>query len=810
MKFKKLFITAATFLICISLTSQVFAQQPEEKEAQKKPAAAEQEKPQQKITTPALQLPEEKKGEIKEKPQEAAKPDSKPPAATAKIETPEIESATTPIKSKSNIELILDASGSMKGLMGNTTKMEILKSVVKDVISQPMPEGAKRDIGLRVYGSQKPSEENDCKDTELLIPIGPLDVSEFQKKVSDITAQGVTPIGFALEEAAKDFREISDIDNVIILVADGSDSCNANICQIAEKLHGSPKKIIIHIIGFDIDQKANEELRCITENADGQLVIARSETELATSLEQVLMANIPYNLRIKVVSGATPIPSTLTVYKGGTKKVVREDKTSGLKFFQLPPGTYDIEVTYADSKEPKPPSKIIKNVEVQATSKAEQVVQFELGSLTLAAFDQNGEPTAATYSISKKEEPSVKFKVETGPEPYETWLSEGTYNVSVEAKSPEGFELTATAEDLPVTSGKTVKHDFHFQVGKLELVGKDSEGKEIDVTYRVTPVENKEKTILEGTTEKGKNIIDLPPGKYDVYAAVAVSKLKDLPGIIMEGIEIVGGETVKQVAEFPAGTLVLSAKDSEGKQVETLFTIRLTESEEKPAEYLYKTESLKILLPPGNYNIKGVLKDTDITPPPTINWDNVNIMKDQETVKEAVFKFGSLKLAGETSNGVPVPTTFYIFTTGEDEATATFVGITGSITTRLVEGYYDIRAEDISSRNEPKPNIWFHSVHVTVEEDVVRKAVFTDGTLKMICMGPNYVKLPCDYRVFSYGMDSPIFEGSTEEKWVSFDIPPGNYYIEAGYHDSVDEVLLKKWITIRILPNEMLEQIIRF
>ena len=48
----------------------------------------------------------------------------------------------------------------MNGLMGSFTKISTLKEVVKEVISQPLPEGATRDIGLRVYGAER---EDDCK-----------------------------------------------------------------------------------------------------------------------------------------------------------------------------------------------------------------------------------------------------------------------------------------------------------------------------------------------------------------------------------------------------------------------------------------------------------------------------------------------------------------------------------------------------------------------------------------------------------------------------------------------------------------------
>lgn len=755
--------------------------------------SAEGEEGKQKITTPPLQLTEQ---EEKRK--------------TGEEKTEAIPFQPIAVKTTTNIEVILDASGSMKGLMEGTTKMDILKSAIIDAFKYPLPEGTERNIGLRVYGSTKPSETADCKDTQLLIPIGPFEKEEFTKKVAGITAMGVTPIGFSLEEALGDFKVDPNVDNIIILVTDGEDSCKANVCEIAKKLHDDPKKIIIHVIGFDLDKNASAQLECIAKFGDGQFIQARGENELRAALEQVLVANIPYNLRLKIVSGATPLPAALKVMRAGTKVVVREDETSGIKFYQLPQGTYDIEVIYNASLETPKPSKLLKNVEVQAASKAEQIVQFDLGMLTVSATDQKGAPVGAKYTLKKKETPDVTARFETPPGPYTIWLTDGTYSVSVEAVTPDGLTLTASADAIHVKKGELITQDFQFQMGVIKLVGKDKKGGTIPIAFRATPARDKGKILLEGKVPAEGGEIELPPGKYDIYVSIAVEGMKGLPEEVIEGIDIKGGEVFDKPIELATSTLNLLGKDAAGKNVETLFKIKPSVSNEKPVEFTSIDKPVTLILPPTRYDIDAVYVKSQLTPQPTITWDDFALPPEQVIDKTAVFKFGKLVLAGQNSKGAPMNTAFYIYKPGAEAPFMILNNIASTTDVELTEGYYDVMAEDLTSRKDPKPNVWFHNIEISGTKPASRVAIFTYGKLKITCKGPNNAVLNCEYKVFSYGMDNPIFEGKTGAGWIEYDIAPGNYYIEAGYHDVVDEVLLKKWITLQVNDNAIVEQVIRF
>lgn len=760
---------------------------------------------QQKISTPPLQLTQE------EETRTTPTPQTQPPANTGTMAPSAAPtSSMTPIKNKTKYEIILDASGSMNGPMGTTTKMDILKLVVSDVISQPMPDGEERDIGLRVYGSQKTSDLNDCKDSLSLLPVARIDARSFTSKIEGIKAQGVTPIGYALEQASGDFTASTNVDNVIILIADGSDSCNANLCEQAKALHSDAKKLIVHVIGFDIDQKSQTSLECLAKNSDGQFIIARNENELRAALDKILMANIPYNLRVKVLSEATPLSSKITVLKSGTKNIIREDETQGVKYYQLQPGTYDLEVTYLGSSEMPQPTKIVKGVEVQASSKAEQIVQFDLGILTLTAFDQDGTPIAASYTIQKKEEPNLKIKIEATAGPYTAQLTEGTYDIQVEATATNGLKFSGKAEGTRITKGGSETQDFKFQVGKIAIKGVDSKGEALAMAYKVTAVGDEKTIILEGKAPKEGATIDLPPGKYDLFGMLDIEAFKNILATKMEEIELVGGDTKAATIQLPVSLMTLSGKNSEGKIVATQFSIRQRGVEEKQIELTSSTEPISVLLPPGEYNVRASFLNSDVSPTPVISWENVVLGKDQVLTKEAVFKFGTIKLFGHNVKGAPMNTAFYIYAAGSSEPLSSLVGILSPTDVKLTEGFYDIKAEDLSSQSDTKSNQWFHSVEVKQNLPSSIEVMFVNGRLKILCNGPNNKIIECDYKIFSYGTDRPIIEGTTGQSWKEFDIPPGNYYSETGFHDKSEEAYVKKYETFSVKENEIVEHNIKY
>lgn len=184
-----------------------------------------------------------------------------------------------------NVELVLDASNSMWGQIDSVAKIAIAKDVLERIINE-LP--AEMNVGLRLYGHRYGlNDPKACQDTELKVPIGPIDKAGLIDNIKKIQPRGKTPLVYSVLQAGKDFQDIRG--GSIILITDGIESCEGNINSIAPTLKKSGIDLKVHIVGFDIKEvEARTELEAIAKSTEGTYLDAKDSEELLSSLEQTL------------------------------------------------------------------------------------------------------------------------------------------------------------------------------------------------------------------------------------------------------------------------------------------------------------------------------------------------------------------------------------------------------------------------------------------------------------------------------------------------------------------------------------------
>lgn len=189
------------------------------------------------------------------------------------------------------VEIVLDASGSMRGAAGGTTKMEAAKEAVRATVGAI---DASSNVALRLYGHRLPSEpkEPSCRDTELVIPFGPLDRERFVAAVEAAQPLGQTPLAHSLEQAAADFGDLGDETAAVILVSDGEESCDGDPAAVACAFAERGLELTIHTVGFDVDAAARQQLQEIARCTGGEYRDAKDAGELAESLRQLTQAGL--------------------------------------------------------------------------------------------------------------------------------------------------------------------------------------------------------------------------------------------------------------------------------------------------------------------------------------------------------------------------------------------------------------------------------------------------------------------------------------------------------------------------------------
>lgn len=82
-----------------------------------------------------------------------------------------------------------------------------------------LPDGI--EVGLRVYGHREPNDDpvQGCRDTELVVPVAPLDRASFRDALAGVAASGFTPIGLSLWEAVDDLPEFGARSIILMLAS---------------------------------------------------------------------------------------------------------------------------------------------------------------------------------------------------------------------------------------------------------------------------------------------------------------------------------------------------------------------------------------------------------------------------------------------------------------------------------------------------------------------------------------------------------------------------------------------------------------
>jgi len=187
-----------------------------------------------------------------------------------------------------NVEILLDASGSMAGRVSGGVKMDLAKEAIRNFASK-LPEGAQ--VALRVYGhkgsNQQKDKELSCKSTEVVYPLGAYDKATFQKSLNKFRPTGWTPLAAAIEQAKNDLSENTgeNVENIIYVVSDGIETCGGDPVKAAKELHESEIQAIVNIIGFDVDNAGQRALKKVAEAGGGKYTTVSTGEDLRKHLE---------------------------------------------------------------------------------------------------------------------------------------------------------------------------------------------------------------------------------------------------------------------------------------------------------------------------------------------------------------------------------------------------------------------------------------------------------------------------------------------------------------------------------------------
>lgn len=439
----------------------------------------------------------------------------------------------------SPILFIYDASGSMWGQLDGKTKKDIASEVLATTVNN-LPKH--QNIGLMAYGHRK---KGDCNDIEFLVDLDNTAKNNIISKVKDMNALGKTPLARSAGLAINSLKT-SKTKATIILITDGIESCDGNICDVVSKAKLEGIDFKLHIVGFGLKEGETEQLKCAADAGGGNYYDASNADDLGEGLTEATAQTIDQpegNFSIFATKNGEPVDAWVKVLKSDSKEEVDGTRTyrdSGWVF--LPPGKYDLIVRPLENTRIKGTTL---NIESIAGEIGHKTVSFDGGKISLNTLN-NGEGWDCTSKVKTQEGKAVGGSRTYGKTQI-IEVNSGVYDIEIKALTMKGLESSYTIDDVVVESGKTIEVSHNFKTG-IAMIGVKSGETLVDAVVSITDKKTGKnitgsRTYTSDTSNPREFMLN--PGIYDVKISGVKKEFAGKTKTLT--IEIKQGETITKI-----------------------------------------------------------------------------------------------------------------------------------------------------------------------------------------------------------------------------------------------------------------------
>ncbi len=163
----------------------------------------------------------------------------------------------------------------MGAAFGETTRMAAARSALTDLI-RALPETTP--VGLVIFGGQR---RGDCSDVSVQAPEGADGQAGLIHAINGATPTGMSPLAAAIR-AAVDQLEGRAGGGVVILLADGPDTCLGEPREAVRSLRAAGIRFTLHVIGLAVSDAAS--LEGIAEAGGGRYLEADDPASLRAAI----------------------------------------------------------------------------------------------------------------------------------------------------------------------------------------------------------------------------------------------------------------------------------------------------------------------------------------------------------------------------------------------------------------------------------------------------------------------------------------------------------------------------------------------
>lgn len=451
------------------------------------------------------------------------------------------EASAQDVTQPSPIIFIYDASGSMWGQLQGTAKIQIASEVLTESVNK-LP--ANQPLGLVAYGHR---EVKNCRDVEFLVEVNSGNSDRVTTSLASIKPLGRTPLAYSAALVINRLRE-SGNKATVILITDGIESCDGNICEVVRSAREEGIDFRLHIVGFGLQGEETTQLRCAAKAGGGKYYDANDAGALSSVLNEATEATIDDplgNFSVFAVKNGEPIDAVVKAYKAGTDRDVDGVRTyADTSLLYLPPGFYDLEVRpLATDVQPLK----IANVESLADSITHKTISFDGAKLLISTLN-NEEGWDTIIKVLSADGVTAAGARSYG-RPTELEVNPGIYDIQLQALAMNGLQTSHKIEKVALKPGEVTKLEHRFATGIAMIGARSGEGL-VDATVSISET-NTNKGVAGGRTytTPGNNprTFVLNPGTY----TVTMRSLGEHAGIEkIFTLQVNKGETVEKIIEF--------------------------------------------------------------------------------------------------------------------------------------------------------------------------------------------------------------------------------------------------------------------
>jgi Ca-activated chloride channel family protein len=400
----------------------------------------------------------------------------------------------------------------MWGKMNNTTKKEAAAEVLVKTIDAL---GADQKIGFMAYGHRT---KGDCEDVELLVNLENIDKSVLKSNIQKLNPLGKTPLAYSATLAINAIKKAQE-KATIILVTDGIESCNGDLCAVIKLAREEGIAFKLHIVGFGLKEDESESLRCASKEGNGNYYDAKDADQLGQVLQEAVHQKLddpaPNHTFYTTKNGAA-VDAWIKIKDKTTGKDIRGVRTyKDTARMNLPLGEYSLTINPLEGTDIASKTMDISKTE-QGVS--HHTISFDGGVMEIYVSNNNEGWDATVKVIDQRTQKEVATARTYGRKPT-IEVNTGSYTVELFPLNIKGPSLKHIIENVSIKANETkfIAHDY--KTGDL-LVGVNTDSGEL-IDAAVTIVDKESKSNIAGgrtytSDSSNPKRFTLQPGLYDI------------------------------------------------------------------------------------------------------------------------------------------------------------------------------------------------------------------------------------------------------------------------------------------------------